>query len=804
MPPPYLLCIPTSRFPPHQHHDRTTPGATHPSLSTTYTPPPPLSEFFFSSAMSHRRRTISTTVVPDTNAANPALADSLNTEEKPDYQAISIVSLPESATPISLVPEPNGPTPLPTDTTATPESHPADQPPQPPLASDTQNELSTIPAAPKLRPKFSDLKDEHGTSTALLRFCIGFFKHNWGILLFVFIIALALAMLGIFAYEPLSWQAWASYAILVGVLALLITNTFPVVMTMLLGLTIMLLLKIVTPEEGIVGFSNTGVMAVAVLFTIAEGIQRTSVLQPFFRLILGKPRWLWEAQLRVMVPVGLISAFLNNTPVVAMLIPVLQSWSRRSGIPVSKVLMPMNNAAILGGTLTLLGTSTNLVVNGLAKESGILGKDANGTSIGLPIFGVTPVGAAMFVAGVIYMAIFARYLLRDRGQTGVDAIIQNPREYTVALLVQKRSPIVGETVQEAGLRHLKGLFLIEITRDDGTLIPAVAPDTKIEAGDVLLFAGVVETVTELYHIPGIVPATGQSQKMKIERHHRRLVEVVISASSTLVGKTPKEAEFRSRFSAAIIAVHRHGEHVRERIGDITLRAGDTLLLESGSDFVAKYGKDFNFALLSEVSGSQPPREDRLHMVIAATIAVAMVALATAGVVPLLSAAAGAAFLMIATRCLSATNAARSIDFPVVIAIAASFGISKGLENTGAAEQLGEFIVNMFRPIGHVGLLFGIYVGTALLSSVITNNAAVTLMFPVIKSIIARSDDISTLAALYALMVGASASFSTPIGYQTNLMVHGPGGYTFMDWVVFGLPMQVILAIVSVLTITALF
>lgn len=565
----------------------------------------------------------------------------------------------------------------------------------------------------------------------------------------------------------------------------------------------MLVLKIVEPGEAIEGFSNTGVLSVAVLFIVAEGIQRTSVLLPIFRILLGKPRFLWEAQLRVVVPVGLISAFLNNTPVVAMLIPVIQSWSRRSSFPASRLLMPLNNAAILGGTLTLLGTSTNLVVDGLAVESELL-KDDDGNPTGIPIFGITPVGAILFVAGILYMLVFTRFLLRDRGHTGVGAIIRNPREYTVALLVQERSPIVGDTVQEAGLRQLQGLYLVEVTRADGSLIPAVAPETRIEAGDTLLFAGIVETVTELYHIPGLVPATGQSQKMKIERHHRRLVELVISASSMLVGKTAKESQFRSRFSAAIIAVHRQGEHVKEKIADITLRAGDTLLVETGSEFTLRYGKDSNFALVSEVSGSQPPREDKLHMAISAVIAITMVALATANVLPLLSAAAGAAFLMIGTGCLSLRNAAHAVDLEVIVTIAASFGISKGMEKNGAAKALADFILDIFEPIGNIGLLFGIYVGTALLSSVITNNAAVSLMFPVISNIVTSKDgEMNTLKLLYTLMIGASSSFSTPIGYQTNLMVHGPGGYTFMDWVIFGVPLQLLLGGIGVVTINAL-
>lgn len=649
----------------------------------------------------------------------------------------------------------------------------------------------------KHRATFFELIEQHGVISATLKISSRFLKENWGILLFLVIVAVGLALLGSLVFEPLRWQAWYAFAVLALTLALLITNAVPPAVAMLLGLNATLLLKIIPVADALEGFSNDGVLAVAILFIVAEGIQRTSVLVPVFRLVIGKPKYLWMAQLRVMVPVGLISAFLNNTPVVAMLIPVVQSWSRRANFPVSKLLMPLNNAAILGGTLTLLGTSTNLVVDGLVRESEEFNLN------GIPMFGITPVGAILFLVGLIYMTVFSRFLLRDRGQTGVGAIIRNPREYTVALLVQGRSPIVGETVQEAGLRHLQGLYLVEVTRSDGTLIPVVAPDTKIEAGDTLLFAGVVETVTELYHIRGLVPAAGQSQKMKIERHHRRLVELVIASSSMLVGKTAKESKFRSRFQAAIIAVHRHGGHVKEKIADIKLRTGDTLLAETGPDFMSRFAKDSNFALVSEVSGSQPPREDRLHMVISALIVLAMVAMAAAKVVPLVTAAATASFLMIATGCMTLSNAAHAVNMSVVVTIAASFGISKGMELSGAAAELARFILNIFKPIGQIGLLLGIFVGTAVLSSVITNNAAVVLMFPVVQEIIKKQTDPSDsykYRILYTLMIGASSSFSTPIAYQTNLMVHGPGGYTFMDWVIFGIPMQIILGIAGVFSL----
>lgn len=680
-------------------------------------------------------------------------------------------------------------------------------PAPPPLPNPRSSASIDVVASEQARSahSFGEMRKKGGIWKAVLHFCVQFVKKHWGILLFLLVIAIGLTLLGILRFDPLPWRAWVAFTIVSLTLALLITNALPTEVTMLVALTAMLLFEIVDPADAIKGFSNTGVASVAVLFAVAEGVQRTSVLLPVFRIVLGKPRFLWEAQLRLMLPVAVISAFLNNTPVVAMMIPVIQSWSRRAGFPVSKLLMPLNNAAILGGTITLLGTSTNLVVDGLARGSELL-RDSNGNPTGISIFDITPIGCILLGVGLVYMLLFSRFnfLLPDHGQAGVGDIIRNPREYTVALLVQQRSPIVGETVQEAGLRQLQGLYLVEVTREDGEVIPAVAPSTRIHANDVLLFAGVVETVTELYHIPGLVPAAGQSRKMKLERHRRRLVELVISASSVLAGKTAKESQFRSRFSAAIIAVHRQGEYVKEKIADIKFQAGDTLLVETGEEFVVRFGKDSNFALVSEVSGSQPPREDRLHMAIAAVIVIAMIAITTSGLRPLLTMAAVASFLMIATSCLTLRNAAQSISLPVIVTIAASFGVSQGMEDTGAARELANFIVGVFENLGSIGLLFGIYVGTALLSAVITNNAAVTLMFPVIKGIVTTpGNTISVRAALYTLMIGASSSFSTPIGYQTNLMVHGPGGYTFMDWVKFGVPLQIFLGIAGVLAIHVL-
>jgi di/tricarboxylate transporter len=313
-------------------------------------------------------------------------------------------------------------------------------------------------------------------------------------------------------------------------------------------------------------------------------------------------------------------------------------------------------------------------------------------------------------------------------------------------------------------------------------------------------------VRELYHISGLVPATAQSQKIRANANKRRLAELVVSNHSDLVHTTPKQARFRSRYGAVIIAVHRQGLHVRGKIGDIVLSAGDAILLETSQDFVARFGKDPNFALVSEVSNSQPKRDDYPHMVIAMLIVVAMTVAASGGAgdwLPLITASAVAAFLMIATGCCTWRNAAKAIDLRVMVAIAGSFGVAKALDKTGAAAALARFVLNVFKNSGNIGVYFGIYIGTAIITNIISNNAAATLMFPVAVSIAKQNKDINVYSALYTLMLAASASFSTPIGYQTNLMVHSSDCYSFADWAAYGVPLQILAMIPSVFLVDRL-
>ncbi|MFW6049707.1 MAG: SLC13 family permease [Myxococcota bacterium] len=583
-------------------------------------------------------------------------------------------------------------------------------------------------------------------------------------------------------------EAWLTVGVTVGMVLVMALNVAGPDVVLLGGLTILLAAGVVSAEAAFDGFSNPAVLTIAALFVVAAGVRETGGLDFVGRRILGRPRSLTTGQLRMMLPVSGISAFLNNTPVVAMMVPLVTDWARRTGLSHSRLLMPLSYAAILGGVCTLIGTSTNLVVAGMA-----LARDP-GLRFGM--FEIAWLGVPVLVVGTLYVLIASRWLLPDGGRSR--EMLANPREYTVLMRVEDESPIVGQAIEQAGLRHLPGLYLVEIERD-GEVMPAVGPETRLHAQDRLLFAGIVDSVVDLRKIRGLVPATDQVEKLE-GRPQRCLVEAVVAAQSPLVGISVRETRFRTTYNAAIIAVHRHGERIRSKVGDIVLRAGDVLLLETERWFLRKHRHDRNFALLSEVEGSEPPKHDKAW--IATLILVAMVAVNTATLLPLEVAALIAAGVMILTRCLTAEQGRRALDLRVLVAVAAAFGIGGALDESGAAGAIGAALVDVAVPFGPLGVLVAVYFTTALMTEIISNNAAAALMFP-IAAAAARASGMELRPILLVLMIAASASFSTPIGYQTNLMVFGPGGYRYADFLRVGLPLQMLIGVLTVLLASAL-
>ncbi|RMH26485.1 MAG: SLC13 family permease [Planctomycetota bacterium] len=540
-------------------------------------------------------------------------------------------------------------------------------------------------------------------------------------------------------------------------------------------------LGVIGPGPAISGFANTGLATVAVLYVVVTGLRETGAIDWIASVFLGRPRGLRRAMLRLMAPVWGMSAFLNNTPVVAMLIPAVQDWSARLRLPASKLLIPLSYAAILGGTCTLIGTSTNLVVNGLMIDAGLPS---------MTMFEIAKIGVPSAVVGMAFLLLVGPRLLPDRGSSV--SVFADPREYTLELVVPVGSPLAGRTVEQAGLRNLPGCYLVNVERD-GEPLGAVGPEQVLRVGDRLLFAGVVEAVRDVQNLRGLAPATDQVFKLDSPRYRRRLFEAVIAESCGLCGMTIREGRFRNRYQAVVLAVARNGARVAGRIGDIILRPGDTLLIEADADFADRHRNSRDFLLVSPLEDSTPRRHARAPVAVA--ILALMVALATAGVLSMLVAAMVASGLMIVTRCCTISEARRSVDWSVLVVIGAALGIGHAMEQTGAAEAVANaaFGLGGDHPWVALGVVYAV---TSILTASITNNAAVALMFPIVLGLAQRLG-VSPVPFLIALMMAGSASFATPIGYQTNLMVYGPGGYRFSDFLRIGVPLNLLLAVVAV-------
>lgn len=881
------------------------------------------------------------------------------------------------------------------------------------------------------------------------------------------------------------WEGWYTIGCLLIMFVVLVKDWIPADFALVGTLSLLMIGQVITTSEALEGFASSAVLTVAILYVVAAGINYTGALDHIFGKVLGRPKNINMAQIRLMLPIIGASAFLNNTPLCAIMIPLIQRWARRINQPVSQLMIPLSYASILGGTITLIGTSTNLVVLGKFETA------FPGQTIGL--FDIAVVGIPTAMTGVIYIILLAPVLLpdfkelerRSKRALGLDddsskkkkkkskksdneedfdeeAMVPAGigRDFTVACIVTQYSPVigkavdeaglrgldglyltsvqrgermhnavgpefvinvndilfftglvdhfgefcfkngfelvtdanedrhlygeetfvgfegdaldpvteiqgyepigwdstgasvaavkdsdsrprtasvrrntfderiikvvvragsnlegktakevdfrkrydaailslyragdqvsirgnlgriqlevgdvlllvtgndfdwarpeiaqdikpyisdevlmeqardsshiggigqianasqldlereflipmrvcettqlrgarnlVGQTVESAGLRGLPGLFLVAVEHEGGGLEHVAGPELVLQANDMLWFAGERDAVSTLRRIPGLSMPDSQSDKLKVQPVQRRLVEVVISMRSPLVGKTVREAKFRTLYEAAIIAVHRQGRRVLSKIGDIELRAGDVLILDTGPTFVQRYRDNSNFLLVTEINDSAPPRFDKFYLSIISTIIMLVLYVVFKDYVSLVALAIVVAGLMLFAGVLTPQAARDSVSWDVIVTVASAFGLSNALSNTGVAAVIGNGLVDLaaLMNTGYIGVLTAVYLATFLLSMVLSNNSAAVLMFDIALtaakgSCADASDGSSTCVRqmVYILMLAASASFSTPYGYQTNMMVLNVGNYVFMDFMRFGFPMQ---------------
>ena len=592
---------------------------------------------------------------------------------------------------------------------------------------------------------------------------------------------------------------WFPIALTLGVIVSAIVGIMylrmPADTCLLGGLTLLLLHGAIDPvhglsvSAGLAGFSNPGVITVAVLFIVADGLQRTGAFAWLGMRLLGIPSGPRSAQLRAMIPTAVLSAFLNNTPVVALMMPILSDWSRKHRISVSHLFMPLSYAAILGGMCTLIGTSTTIVINGELPKLGLRQ---------LTMFELAWVGIPAAVSGIAFIAMFTQRLIPERQPAFTTN--DDPREYTVEMEIDSTSPLVGQTIEAAGLRHLPGMYLMEIDRQ-GHVLPAVSSETLLQANDHLVFVGVVASVVDLQKIPGLKPATDQLFKLDGPRSNRCLMEAVVSSSYPFLRMTIRESKFRAHYNAAIIAVNRDGVRLAGKIGDIRLQPGDTLLLESSPMFIEQQRNSRHFFLVSQVQDSAPMRHERAGMarLVMLLFILAASVMGSKGIQnAALLAALPAALLMVLFRCTRAGDARRSVDWTVIIVMAAGLGIGEAMKVTGTAAFLTTQLTKVLNSLGggHVMLVAMIYLVTVVLTNMITAKAAAVLVLPIAVAA-ATATDCSPQPLIIALIMGAAGSFATPFGYQTNMMVYGPGGYRSGDYLKLGIPLSMIVGLVTI-------
>mmetsp|Transcript_26009 Transcript_26009/g.36145 ORF Transcript_26009/g.36145 Transcript_26009/m.36145 type:complete len:788 (-) Transcript_26009:20-2383(-) len=674
-----------------------------------------------------------------------------------------------------------------------------------------------------------------------------FLRSNISIWVFVLVMVALLVTLRFTSsiWEELQWRGWLAVVLTIFMMVLLILEIWGPAFVFMIVQTLVLLIyytwdvdyavcssctldtdsdtdlpmcEEITTSRAVAGFSNSGVLTVAILFVVAKGIELSSILKFFIKYVLRKPTNLLDAQVRLLIPVLFFSAFLNNTPIVAMMIPVIESWAVQCHIPASYLLMPLSFAAIMGGTCSLIGTSSNVIIAGLVDDDST--KPA-GFEIGF--FSMGYVGFPAACAGLIYIFIFSRLLLpgpkgEDEEMMGSQESLGKGRQlFTVPIMVTQESNLVKRTLKKGGLVDMSGVKVLKIsTRSSGNVslstferqddqepkpsggfesVEDPPPDYVISAGDIIYFSGNWEAVQTVFALDGVVPATLKISEVVGKRYNRSVVHVVLSNRSEMVGMTISEADFLHNFNAAVVAVSRQDLPVLlDDLDDVILESGDVLVLETTIDFKHQFATSSQFALISEKrGGSLTPRRISFSMFFVVTLAVVMISLSAADVLNLLAGAFLVSTLYIIAGVLTWEQAKGAVNADVLFVIAAAFGLGNLLQDTCAANAIAESLLVIFEVGGEIGVLAGLYLTVALMSAVISNSATVTLMYPIAINFADCNNKVSVSydAAVYVLMLAGSACFATPIGYQTNLMVMSPGNYSTKDFLKFGIPLTIV-------------
>ena len=562
--------------------------------------------------------------------------------------------------------------------------------------------------------------------------------------------------------------------------------------TFLVAVVVLGFFGVLTPREILSGFANEQIAVIIMLLLFGDIIRRTAVIDNMFEKIFSGAKSYKGFLSRMMLSIAGFSAFLNNTPLVAVMMPYVNNWCKRNEISPSKFLIPLSYAAILGGCATLIGTSTNLIVSGLVVDQTIV-KDL----APLNIFDFIWVGFPMIFIGYLYFMFWGYKLLPERKHS-LDDTQETNRSYLIETQIRRKSKLIGKNVGESELRDLKGLYLVEIQRNEKKIF-VVSNSLILAESDILVFAGNTDKVTDLIdrNLGLSIPSVGMLKRKK----KTEIVEIVISHNSSLINKSLKKINFRAKFDAAVIGVHRNEERIESKLRDVYLKAGDVLLLYSGDDFISRSRDTGDFYYISKVKTFQRFEAYKIPVLVGGLIT--SIILSAFHIIPLFM---GLIVLLLASLVMKVTNPKdlpKGIDYDLALIIVMSLALGTAMIKSGVADLIANFFINIFLPFGKIGVLFGIYLITAFMGAYITNKAAVAIIFP-ISLTMAVNLDLPYIPFVLVVAYAAAANFMTPIGYQTNLMVYGPGGYKFKDFFKVGFPLTMIYMFVTVAILSLLY
>ncbi|MFW5793616.1 MAG: SLC13 family permease [Bacteroidota bacterium] len=594
----------------------------------------------------------------------------------------------------------------------------------------------------------------------------------------------------------ITFEIGAVLVILVIAVVLFATEKLPVDLVALLIMALLIVLGIVTPEQGVSGFSNSATITVASMFILSSALFRSGAVVKLGLLMAGLFKYsFWLGIFCLMIVVGIVSAFINNTPVVAIFIPILASAAAKNNMPLAKMLMPLSFASMFGGVCTLIGTSTNILVSGIAAEHGL-------EPFGM--FEMSKLGIIFFVAGIAYMMLVGIHLIPKR-KSETDLVMKfGMGEYLTEIVLMENAPSVGKAIKDSPLNKKLEIDIFEIKRYGQKFF--MPSDTMVlEKGDVLKVRCNVEKIRTLQEREGIELKSNLKMQNDIESEDSILIEAVIAPNSDFEGKTIKQIDFKNSYGAIVLAIRHRGEVMRENVANTVLRAGDTLLIEAQTEqfYYLKQlelkGKN-TFLIVTQV-GLPKFKKEKIFTVVFTMLSI--IVLASLNILPIMVAALLGCVFLVISGSISMEEAYQAIDWKVIFLLAGAMSLGVAMDESGTANMISLKLVSFAGDLGPVVIVSALFIITSFLTGIMSNNASAVLLTPIAIAT-AVSMDVDARPFLMAITFAASSSFMTPVGYQTNTMIYGAGNYRFADFLKVGTPLNIIFWIIATFMIPILF